>query len=156
MRYTILLICAAALSLSACKSTQQLMYEAIPADFTMTISRTPCMGTCPYYDVTVNADGSVKFIGKGHVKLMGEHNKQLPAETVVAIKEVIRSSSFWEWDEAYDNPNVADLPSVSLSCTMDGRSHSVLARTGGPKEFGYMVQTLENLIGKDGYDPILE
>ncbi|MEL7532628.1 MAG: DUF6438 domain-containing protein [Bacteroidota bacterium] len=156
MRYTILLICALAFGLNACKSSQQMMYEAIPTDFTMTISRTPCMGTCPYYEVTVNADGSVKYIGKGHVKLMGEHSKQLPAETVVAIKEVIRSASFWELDESYDDPRISDLPSVSLSCTMDGRSHSVLARTGGPQEFGFMVRTLENLIGQDGYDPILE
>ncbi|MEM6345289.1 MAG: DUF6438 domain-containing protein [Bacteroidota bacterium] len=156
MRYTILLICVVALGLSACKSTQQMMYEAIPSDFTMTITRTPCMGTCPFYNLTVNAEGKVSYEGKAHVKLMGEHNKQLPAETMVAIKEVIRSSSFWELDEAYDNPNVADLPSVSLACIMDGRSHRVMVRTGGPQEFAYMVATLERLIGPDGYDPILE
>lgn len=150
------MICVMAFGLSACKSSQQLMYESIPSDFTMTITRTPCMGTCPYYDVTVMADGQVTFLGKGHTKLMGEHKKKLPAETVLAIKEVIKSSTFWDLDETYDNPNVADLPSVSLSCTMDGRFHSVMVRTGGPKEFGYMVMTLENLIGKDGYDPILE
>ncbi|MFK7920934.1 MAG: DUF6438 domain-containing protein [Bacteroidia bacterium] len=147
---------ATTLGLSACKSSQQMMYETVPADFTMTISRTPCMGTCPYYDVTVMADGTVKFLGKGHTKLMGEHTKKIPAETMVAIKEVVKSASFWELDESYDNPNIADLPAVIMSCTMDGRSHKVLARTGAPQDFGYMILTLERLIGEGGYDPILE
>ncbi|MEL6844322.1 MAG: DUF6438 domain-containing protein, partial [Bacteroidota bacterium] len=135
MRFTLLLLVALSLGLSACKSSQQLMYESLPADFSVVVKRTPCMGTCPYYDLSVSADGTVNYIGRSHVKLQGEHSKQLPAEKVVALKEVINSSDFWTWDEAYDDPRIADLPGVSIACTMNGRSHSVIVRTEAPKGF---------------------
>ncbi|MEL7340598.1 MAG: DUF6438 domain-containing protein, partial [Bacteroidota bacterium] len=146
MRLTLLLLLSLSLGLSACKTTQQLMYESLPADFTVVIKRTPCMGTCPYYDLSVSADGTVIYIGRSHVKLQGEHRKQLPAEKVVALREVISSSDFWTWNETYDDPRISDLPSVSVGCTMNGRSHEVMVRTEAPDGYSALVQTLEDLI----------
>lgn len=150
------MICMALTGLSACKSSQQMMDNTVPADFELTIERTPCMGTCPYYDISVAADGSVKYMGKGHVKLMGERSKKLPQETLMAMASLIEAADFWKFDESYDNRSISDLPSVIMKCSMNGKSHRVLARFSAPKEFETLVLSLEELISAGGYDPILE
>ncbi|EIN02180.1 hypothetical protein WQE_05077 [Paraburkholderia hospita] len=63
------------LMLSSCASYKTEGVESI------TVSTGPCFGFCPIYDVTVNADGIVKFHGERHTMLLGDRElRQSPSK----------------------------------------------------------------------------
>jgi hypothetical protein len=56
---------------------RQIAEGSIPADFRLSMSRSPCLGTCPIYRVQVNAAGHVKYDGKMNVAALGKDSWDL-------------------------------------------------------------------------------
>jgi hypothetical protein len=136
---------------TSCKTSQVLLSESVPSDFQLQIRQTPCFGQCPAYQLQVDANGLVQYEGKSHVELIGKHSKQLSPQKMVALVEVLKSSDFWDYREEYDDPNIMDLPSSLMSCTLDGKTHNVKARVNAPKEFYFLIQTVVNIVGKEDF-----
>ncbi len=127
------------------------MTENVPDGFHLQIKKTACMGTCPVFNMEISGDGMVQYQGKVHVALIGSYSKQLPAEKMIALVEVMKSSKFWDYEALYDKANVTDLPMSLLSCTLEDRSHTVKSRAGGPAELEFLIQTLLRIVGQEGF-----
>lgn len=143
------------LGLIACKGPKEATTTTtkVPADFSLTLTRSGCMGTCPSYMVHVQADGKVFYEGYSFVSQVGKFTKEISQSRVQALITALEKANFWELKKAYDNPNISDLPGTTMKVTMDGKSHSVLDRFETPAVVQNLSVELDELIGMDGYSP---
>src|SRR3989304_2248176 len=49
------------------------------------LERTGCNGTCPVYRVSVHADGTVDYLGRAHVKIVGARSGHITADQVTRL-----------------------------------------------------------------------
>jgi hypothetical protein len=67
--------------------------------YEITMSRTPCMGMCPIYTVSIGADGAVKYRGDKGVSVTGEQRGTADPVKLAALGELIRKVEFFSLDE---------------------------------------------------------
>jgi len=116
--------------------------RSVPSDFSLTLERTACLGTCPEYKVTILADGSVQYEGQWYVHAKGVRKKTIPPSDVEKLVQRLRSEDFFVWEEK--KTTCLDLPEVHITVTLDGRHRHVLE---GCNEAG-KVFALANAVDK--------
>ena len=112
---------------------------ARPADFTITLEHTPCLGTCPTYVVTLHADGRVDWTGAEHVAAIGVRHARVSPDRVAQLVELAERARFFERDEDGRLPRPAnpchngtcDFPEIVI-CTDISRAVIVINRDGKP------------------------
>lgn len=92
--------------------------------FYMKISRHACYGTCPVYELELDSNGSIAFLGKQYVKTEGIRNSRISKEDIEKIKDKIRDVGFFDLDKEYIPP-ITDSPGVIVYLRLDGRDWSV-------------------------------
>ena len=142
---------------SSCKSSGSAAESEprkIPEDFSLMMKRTGCHGECPIYEVAVSADGTVLFQGEAFVEMKGRYTKTVDVETLGALISELKKADFWSLNEKYDNPQIMDLPSCTITCNMDGKSHTVLNRFDAPEKLDNLQTKIDEIIGKDGFQKV--
>jgi hypothetical protein len=119
----------------------------------LTLEKTGCYGSCPQYKLAVYSNGIVLYQGRKFVKNLGVFEKRLSKTAIQEIKRLIAQSSFFTYEDVYDNEGISDLPSVILYCALEGKEKKVIARINVPPEFPQLVAKIETLIGENGYQP---
>ncbi len=115
-------------------------------EFTFEVSTTPCFGTCPVYDLTIKESGLAVYNGKNFPKTNGEVFKNLPDAEMDSLREVLAASNFFELDSVYDEPTVTDLPSTTMTLTInESSSKTVMGRYETPEEFDRVKAFIERL-----------
>ncbi len=115
----------AAAVLSACSLVAKTPTpRTIPADFQVTIERGPCFGACPVYKLSVLADGAATYDGIQFVDVEGNQTARLTAEEVRAFADAVVEADFFHLADRYE-VQITDLPSITVTVTMDGRTKSV-------------------------------
>jgi len=81
----------------------------------ITLERTPCFGTCPFYKLAIYEDGRVEYEGEDHVKHKGKAEGRI---TKAELEELIREF------ERIDYLNLADnYTSESKNCPQTWTDH---------------------------------
>lgn len=94
------------------------------------LERSTCYGTCPAYAVTLESNGQVTFEGIRFVRAMSGQSVIGPGR-IRAVREALDVAQFRTMREQYATTadgceDVAtDLPTVTLSVTIDGRTKTV-------------------------------
>ena len=96
----------------------------------ITLERTACFGTCPIYTVSILEDGTVLYNGQDFVEVKGEQTGQIEPETVTQMVEAFEEAGYFEWDAAYDEMFVTDMPTITTSVTRDGETHTIVRYAG--------------------------
>ena len=80
-----------------------------PKEALLTLSRGPCFGTCPAFDLVVFKDGRVEFDGHSNVRVVGKKRAHISRDQITKIIEAIKGSGFDKLQSEYpcgwtDNP----------------------------------------------------
>ncbi len=118
------LLAAAILVLAACSLVQPTRVGTVPVDFEVTLARDPCFGTCPVYTLTLTADGAVVYEGIRFVDVEGRQTASLGPQEVRQIAQAVVDAHFFDLEDEY-TVQATDLPSITLTITMDGRTKQV-------------------------------
>ncbi|HTF67831.1 MAG TPA: ankyrin repeat domain-containing protein [Edaphobacter sp.] len=94
----------------------------------ITLQRSGCFGSCPSYSVTISTEGIV-FDGRSSVVANGTHTDKIDRDNIRALAKKIIASDFYSMDPEYA-ASVTDMPSFSLSITIDGHSRQVTDYVG--------------------------
>lgn len=100
----------------------------VPADLEIKLERTSCYGTCPVYELTVKADGSVRFKGiqdtkekNGETKIDEEKLGQLIAE--------FKKANYFDLNDSYTMENcpsaATDNPTAITSIQINGKKKTI-------------------------------
>lgn len=130
-----------------------------PADVAITLERTPCFGACPVYKITIMTDGTIRYEGTDHVEVTGEQTYQIEPETVAQMVQAFEEAGYFDWDEAYDERTVSDLPTIITSVTNEDGTHEIVRYVGDSSApialpyLEYWVDTLANTAMWTGTQP---
>ena len=94
----------------------------VPSDFSITLERTPCLGTCPVYTVTVNAKGEVFFSGWYPTK--GCAKATIPVSSVATLASEVSAMGFFNLKKQY-TASVTDHPWAKTTLTSSGHTKTV-------------------------------
>ena len=109
------------------------------------MKKTPCFGKCPYFEVSIFNDGSIRYEGFKFVDMMGVYTSQINKKKIALIEDYIRQSDFFSLDEIYD-ARVTDLPSIIIEVNLNGRYHKVKGRYRIPDNFKMFTKFIDNLL----------
>ena len=93
-------------------------------DFSITLERVGCLGSCPDYTVTILGNGSVKYEGRAYVRTKGVRNKTIPVSAVHKLIQRLKDEGFFQWDE--EKKVCVDFPEVHIAASLEGRQKQVL------------------------------
>jgi hypothetical protein len=93
----------------------------------VTLERSPCMGMCPTYKVTVHGDGSVSWIGIANVEAIGERGGRIGRKQLDVLDRTLTSIRFFELD---DQGNLPAPRSFRFSMCTD-TSHAIVTAKRG-------------------------
>lgn len=96
------------------------------SDTLIKMERTLCYGFCPAYELIIQENGKITFVGKEHVAHKGRAEDEMPQENMDNLMQAVRESYFMEIPSNPDcKTRMTDLPSVFLTIEIDGRRHYV-------------------------------
>jgi hypothetical protein len=157
-KQSLLVALVISLVFTQCKSKKQKAEQmlAIPKDFSFSLERTPCFGSCPVYKLTVNAAGKVDYFGSSFAQPTGKQEKQLTKDQVAELEKLLSSSAFFDFADKYDNQGISDLPSTIIGYAANGKTKQVVCRTNCPEKLITLIRSAETIIGKEGYKAVQE
>lgn len=115
----------AVLTLSACAPGA----AAQGQDTQITMSRSVCYGFCPDYTVTISGDGSVTYVGRAFVHVVGERRASIPPADVANLLRRFDEIGFERLNDAY-RANVSDHPTTIVVLERGGRRKVVVDYAG--------------------------
>lgn len=145
------------LVLTACFSCQEkkgingssngLVYQEMAAkDIIIEYSKSPCFGTCPYFDFIVYNDLTASYKGKKFVDSIGDYSTSITQSQLTDILEIADMIKFFELEKEYDNKMIMDLPATLLKIKTDTKEHQVVNRYDGPKELKSLYLELDEIL----------
>lgn len=121
----------------------------------VSLQRTVCDGICPAYTVTVDEAGKVTWQGEMFVSMLSEHGWQLSPAQFTALKHYILNSSFFSYEDAYEQWDITCLSSCITVITLtDGRAKRISHYHGdmsAPPLLTRFENRLDKLIGTKAY-----
>ena len=116
------------------------------ATFILKIQTSPCFGRCPFYELKViGEDGTAIYNARRYPNTNGAVTKILPRLELDSIEMFLNTNKFWDLESEYDNPNVTDLPSTTITFTKGDRTKSVKGRHDVPEDFKRITAFIERL-----------
>lgn len=137
------ILCAVLLSLTACESNPY-------TTSSIEMDAGACFGSCPVYEITINGDGAVKYVGKENTPKMGEYNKQLSPEATKTLFDAFSTSNFFTFEDEYTS-TISDLPTTNISFNHSGKSKKIKDYYGAPEELDALEKMVEDVANSTGW-----
>lgn len=117
-----------------------------PLHLRVQLERTPCLGTCPAYTVTIAGDGRVTWTGRSNVLAIGARQGRVPRHALEQLSRLIDRARFFERNQYGELPQkpectttgttttcsfsasvsiCTDSPHAIVRVRRDGRTHAV-------------------------------
>jgi ankyrin repeat protein len=120
----------------------------------MTLTRTSCLGSCPYYEITVYGDGTVVYNGTRFVAIKGRHQCTISETSVRELVTAFRDADYYSLRDKYVF-DATDLPTYISSIEIDGQSKEVTDYAGEtigmPLAVSDLETTIDRLSGAKGW-----
>lgn len=113
----------------------------------ITLRRGACFGTCPIYEVTLNADGTATWDGERFVDLLGQYEGEVDLNDYRRLAAFVLRAGFLDWKPEYV-ADVTDLPDYIVTVEAGGQTKSV--RQNGvdePPDFWVIAALVDHLAG---------
>lgn len=105
------------------------------------MSKSPCFGDCPIYDITIYETGIATFNGIRNTDRLGLFVKKIGQEKVRQITNKCVAANLWQFQEVYKS-NVPDLQTVSITY-YEGKEKKTIA---GKRERPIQVLEIEEIL----------
>ncbi|HEX9746477.1 MAG TPA: DUF6438 domain-containing protein [bacterium] len=115
----------------------------------ITLERTPCYGECPFYTLTINGDGSVRYEGLRFVSVLGPQTDQITEEKVWELVDAFFDIVYFSYEDEYstvDGSTVTDLPSTFTSITIGEHTKRIRDYYGTPQELKDLADKIDEVV----------
>jgi hypothetical protein len=119
--------------------------SAMPKDFSITLERIGCLGSCPDYKVTIRADGSVVYEGRYYVKVEGIRKAVISLSDVQKLVEKLRTRDFFNWEEKKEV--CVDYPEVDITVNPNRRRKRVIEGCNKPGQVLTLAEEIDRISG---------
>jgi hypothetical protein len=108
------------------------------------ISKSPCYGTCPVYEMKIYSDGKVEYEGKRNVERIGKYIATISEEQMQKFVNVANEINYFKLEDKYDSP-ITDVPSTTTTLSVNGSAKSVYRRADYPNKILRFEALFEDL-----------
>jgi hypothetical protein len=115
------------------------------SDFSISMERTACFGFCPIYQVTVEGNGTVSYVGEMFVEVEGEQQSSISQSEVRRLARELERIDFMSLPDSYTDMSATDMPSAITTLRLNGEIKTVVHYHGDFSAPGNLTE-LENLI----------
>jgi hypothetical protein len=119
------------------------------------LERTACYGACPMYTVTLHADGTAAYIGRGNVRLLGEHHGQIDTVLFSRLAALAEELGITEQPDTAYSCEVSDNPTAYVSVVKAGDRHVVqhyAPDLSGPVTLWWFEQVIDDVASEIEWD----
>ncbi len=85
------------------------------------MSKNPCFGKCPIYNMTIFTDGQVEFKGQRFTNKLGTYSKQISTEVVKSLVKELNEMDFLNMQNNYPS-KLPDLPKTNITYHPDSNT----------------------------------
>lgn len=111
----------------------------------ISLSRTACFGTCPIYDLKIDASGNVFYNGKAYVENIGTFEGKINKENLKDLFNKLKNYTWAAYPSKYPIDNV-DFPGFRLTYSTNEITKEVIANSNAAEELKALAQELDLLI----------
>ena len=137
MKITAITILLLVIGLSGCSGTIRGLKKRTAVrgdDLAITLVRNACYGTCPVYELTIDADGNVTFDGRKHTKTLGKAAGKISGNEIDRLITEFNAVGFLELNDNYDQNNcpsfATDMSTIAISLRQNGQTKTVVHNLG--------------------------
>jgi hypothetical protein len=141
--YFALLICAVPGVGVARAQPTSIPFQVDMATVSMGLTRTYCYGACPEYTVSIAGDGTVTWIGKRNVFVVGKHRAQISPAAAKRLFAAFRDADFLS-AKPTDRAPIIDASSQIVTLTFAGQTHSIEEQDGLPDAVRSLEQQIDD------------
>jgi len=118
----------------SCSSTNNVTpFEFKENNPVFSLSRSACYGYCPTYNLTFKGNGEATYEGLNHVDRIGTYRATVSKDQLINLMKRFKEIKFFELKDLYDDM-VTDIPTYTVSYTLNGKTKQVVDRFGSPQE----------------------
>lgn len=97
-----------------------------PKAFRVELSGGYCFGSCPSYDLSIDQDGYVSFVGEGCLVRPGVWERRVPKEDARAVYDALFATRYEQLNDRYEQEAdgcslITDAPTVTWKIVGDGK-----------------------------------
>ncbi|MDR3724155.1 MAG: DUF6438 domain-containing protein [Terracidiphilus sp.] len=125
--------------------THHVVPPAVKPDSVVSIalSKTECYGTCPSFTVELKTTSGIAYFGRSFVVKKGVYEEKADPDAIRALAKKFVAADFYSMDDEY-HARVTDLPTTTLSITIDGREKHIEDYVGLRVGMPAVVKDLED------------
>lgn len=140
------------LSLLACKTNKEAKKAVSFAEdeVIMYLSKGPCFGRCPIYQLNIYGNGLAEFKGERFTDKLGTFHKTLDKDVFNTLKSTFEASDFQTFDYMYDS-RLPDLPLITVGYKALDTLQLSKGRENRPESLESLQALLENVAEGDGW-----
>ena len=112
------------------------------------MERTPCLGNCPGYTITIYENGHVVYNGRNFVEREGKYTMQMTEEQIQHLKNYAQEIGFFGMKDKYDSA-ITDIPSVIIMMQYEDYHKKILDRVDGPKDLKKLEKLVDQMVLND-------
>lgn len=120
-------------------------------DIVITIEREVCFGGCPAYSAQIYADGTVVYVGKENVKVIGEKRFKISREGIQTLIKEFERIDYFSLKDKYDvdenGMSVTDQPTTTTSICLAGKKKKVVNYYCAPKQLEQLEDKIDSVAG---------
>lgn len=142
------ILCAILLiaSLVSCGSQKALIGD----NFSVTMDKGSCFGSCPVYSLNINNKGYASYEGERFTDKIGNHGLQLPSSKFNAVAKAFADADLASFDDNYPS-NIADLPNTTIAYINNTLSKRISGKEERPQKLKDLQGMLEEIAQMDGW-----
>jgi hypothetical protein len=122
-----------------------------PATSMIKLSKGPCYGTCPVYDLSISGDGKAAYNGKRFTEMEGEYNRVLTTTATNALFDRFVEADFWSYEDHY-TADITDLSTTWITFEHDDQSKKVMAYYDVPESLLSLIKEVEMVVESDDWE----
>ncbi|HMO81528.1 MAG TPA: DUF6438 domain-containing protein [Pyrinomonadaceae bacterium] len=112
----------------------------------VTISRGPCLGTCPVYSAEIYSDGTVVYVGEMFVEVVGVRRHRISEAKVRELIRAFEKADYFSLKSVY-TAEITCLPTTVTSFEWEGRRKSVKNYFGAPRKLERLENAIDRIAG---------
>ena len=114
-------------------------------DFSITLERIGCLGSCPDYKVTIQSDGTLHYVGRHYVHVQGIREKKLPLKVVERLAQSLQEEDFFHWEQT--GGVCIDFPETHITAVLNGAQKHVMEGCNAPGKVLKLANEIEKITG---------
>ena len=113
----------------------------------ISMKKTPCMGPCPDFDLTIYKNGFVELDARQHLDLTGKFTSNVSEEFLNELIGKFEENNFESFKDSYVS-NKTDLPTTFITFQKEGFKKKIEDYDGAPKNLKDLEKAVEALISE--------